>query len=59
MISPWLYQSRAGAKRKPETDTARVISCIIPILGQYFTMYDTGQPGGAVMSFVSKKNDCI
>ena len=24
IVSPWLYQSRAGAQRRPETDAARV-----------------------------------
>ena len=35
IVSPWLYQSRAGAQRRPETDTARVIQCLISNRGLY------------------------
>ena len=34
-VSPWLYQSRAVAKRRPETDTARVILWTLSIRGLY------------------------
>ena len=39
-VSPWLYQSRAVAKRRPETDAARVILWPIPIRGQYWIYFN-------------------
>ena len=34
-VSPWLYQSRAVTKHRPETDAARVILWTIPISDLY------------------------
>ena len=44
IVSPWLYQSRAGAKRRLETDAARVIQCLISNRGLhwfYFTPFSS------------------
>ena len=38
-VSAWLYQSRAGAKRRPETDTARLILWTISNRGLYWIYF--------------------
>ena len=39
-VSPWLYQSRAVAKRRPETDTTRVILWVVSIRGLYWIYFN-------------------